>query len=320
MKRQESVFFIIGIVFTAAVLVSMAIVGTGGVQAQISVNPTSTFTLVPPTSTFTPVPPTSTFTPVPPTSTFTPVPPTPTFTPAPPNQPPAADSGGPYLVAAGSTIPLDGSGDDPDEDTLTYAWSSTQPGSSFDDATLEDPTYTAGDEAGIFELTLTVTDPGGLPGSDTTSVVVYDPEDGFVTGGGWIDSPAGAYITNSALTGKATFGFVSKYKKGAVKPSGNTEFQFQAADLNFHSDSYDWLVVNQSSYRAQFKGTGTINGQSSQNGDYKFQLWATDGAPDKFRIKIWWETAGGVETVVYDNGVDQTIGGGSIVVHTGKKK
>jgi hypothetical protein len=42
------------------------------------------------------------------------------------------------------------------------------------------------------------------------------------------------------------------------------------------------------------------------------------GNPGTFRIKIWTETAG-VETVVYDNGTDQAISGGSIVVHTGKK-
>ena len=115
-------------------------------------------------------------------------------------------------------------------------------------------------------------------------------------------------------TGKASFGFVSKYKKGASVPEGNTEFVFRAAGLNFHSSSYDWLVVTGSNY-AKFKGTGTINGA----GDYKFKLWAGDGDPDTFRIKIWEEDALGSETVIYDNGMDQAIGGGSIVVHTSKK-
>lgn len=47
-------------------------------------------------------------------------------------------------------------------------------------------------------------------------------------------------------------------------------------------------------------------------------LWATDDTLDTFRIKIWYEDAGG-EHIVYDNGVTQEIGGGSIVIHTGKK-
>jgi hypothetical protein len=44
-------------------------------------------------------------------------------------------------------------------------------------------------------------------------------------------------------------------------------------------------------------------------------IWAGDGTPDTFRIKIWWED-NGTEVVVYDNGAAQAIGGGSIVIHT----
>lgn len=53
---------------------------------------------------------------------------------------------------------------------------------------------------------------GGVGQSVYQFVVMYDPAGGFVTGGGWITSPAGAYAANPALTGKATFGFESKYK------------------------------------------------------------------------------------------------------------
>ena len=35
-----------------------------------------------------------------------------------------------------------------------------------------------------------------------------------------------------------------------------------------------------------------------------------------FRIKIWYEE--GAEVVVYDNGFDQAIGGGNIVIHKSK--
>jgi hypothetical protein len=145
-------------------------------------------------------------------------------------------------------------------------------------------------------------------------LVVYDPDGGFVTGGGWIDSPAGAYAPDPSLSGVASFGFVSKYKKGANTPTGNTEFQFKAGDLNFHSDSYEWLVVNQGGTNAQFKGSGTINGA----GGYKFMLWAGDKDPDTFRIKIW--VGEEEDDPVYDNGSDQRIGGGSIVIHKGKGK
>ncbi|MGR3319474.1 MAG: hypothetical protein ACUZ8O_13480 [Candidatus Anammoxibacter sp.] len=130
------------------------------------------------------------------------------------------------------------------------------------------------------------------------------------------NSPAGAYAADPLAAGKANFGFVSKYKKGAAVPTGQSEFNFKNGDLDFHSSEYDWLVVTGNNY-AKYKGTGTINGV----GAYKFMIWAGDntdvGKPDTFRIKIWEEDALGDETVTYDNGTDQAIGGGNIVVHTG---
>ncbi|MFC1976878.1 hypothetical protein ACFLWS_01215 [Chloroflexota bacterium] len=43
-------------------------------------------------------------------------------------------------------------------------------------------------------------------------------------------------------------------------------------------------------------------------------LWPGDGGLDTCRTKIWWEDGSG-EHVVCDNGVDQAVGGGSIVIH-----
>jgi len=180
-------------------------------------------------------------------------------------------------------------------------------------------TYTA---AGVYTIRLSITDDDGGTGTSEAAeyVVIYDPSGGFVTGGGWINSPSGAYPADPSLTGRANFGFVSKYKKGATVPTGNTEFQFQVANLNFHSESYDWLVI--AGAKAQYKGTGAINGA----GSYGFMLTAIDGqingggGVDKFRIKIWDKAT---DTIIYDNMLsasdDSTpttvIGGGSIVIH-----
>ena len=89
-------------------------------------------------------------------------------------------------------------------------------------------------------------------------------------------------------------------------PDGNTEFQNKAGDLNFKSTSYDWLVV--AGMKTQFKGVGTINGA----GTYGFMLTATDGSSDVFRIKIWDVLT---DAVFYDNGSQQPLGGGGIVIH-----
>ena len=173
-------------------------------------------------------------------------------------------------------------------------------------------TYT---EAGVYTLELALCDAAGECDQLTYQyLIVYDPNGGFVTGGGWIDSPAGAYRPDPSLIGKATFGFVSKYKKGADVPEGNTEFQFKAGGLNFHSTHYKWLVVTGSNF-AKFMGKGTINGEGINGDLYRFQIWAGDNTPDTFRIKIWWEDTEG-EHIVYDNGMNQAIGGGSIVIHT----
>jgi hypothetical protein len=171
---------------------------------------------------------------------------------------------------------------------------------------------------GVYVVSVTISDKDGGSGSAQASeyVVIYDPDGGFVTGGGWIWSEVGWCELDEACAsaeGKANFGFVSRYKKGAIVPTGNTEFNFKAGNLNFHSSSYDWLVVTGND-SAKFKGSGTINGE----GEYRFMLWAGDGDSDTFRIRIWEEDQLGNETDIYDNGFDQEIGGGSIVVHTKK--
>ncbi|MBE7500480.1 MAG: right-handed parallel beta-helix repeat-containing protein [Verrucomicrobiales bacterium] len=206
--------------------------------------------------------------------------------------------------------------------TATFHWSDGSP----DTVTTAEPDGSCMAQhvyasPGVYRVTVTAENAcGDVDIAVHEFVVVYDPEGGFVTGGGWINSPAGAYAADPSLTGKANFGFVAKYQPGANVPSGNTEFQFKAGDLNFKSTSYDWLVV--AGAKAKFKGRGTVNGA----GDYAFQLTATDGqvngggGTDRFRIKIWDQSGGGV---IYDNQpgdadtADATtaLGGGSIVVH-----
>lgn len=228
-------------------------------------------------------------------------------------------------VAVETPITVSASYSDPGDDTLTTTidWGDEQETSATGYSIEESHGYSV---AGVYIITLTVTDGKAIVETSYQYVVVYDPDGGFVTGGGWINSPEGAYKEDDTLTGKANFGFVSKYKKGATVPTGNTEFQFKAGDLNFHSSSYEWLVI--ANDKAKYKGTGTING----DGEYKFMISAIDGdlkdvnGIDQFRIKIWTEDEESVETVIYDNGEDTdgdekltALGGGNIVIHTSKR-
>lgn len=230
-------------------------------------------------------------------------------------------------VPLGTPVQLSGAyGDAGSNDTHTASidWgdgSSSTPSASAG-AVTDSHTYGA---AGIYTVCLTVTDDDN--GADTECagnyVVVYDPDAGFVTGGGWIDVPAGSYPADPSASGPGRFGFVSKYQKGASTPVGNTEFQFQAGGVNFHSSSYDWLVI--AGAKAMYKGSGTVNGESG----YAFLISAIDGAQsggggvDKFRIKIWDVDT---DTVVFDNQIGAAddaaattaITKGSIVIHTKK--
>lgn len=231
----------------------------------------------------------------------------------------------------GTEITFTASFSDPDiSDTHTAIWEwgdsftsdgtvdeSNRLGTVTDSHTYENP--------GVYTLKLTVADNYYAEDIETYSyVVVYDPDGGFVTGGGWIWSPEGACqydVCTEDTTGKANFGFVSKYKRNATVPTGETEFNFKAGDLNFHSEIYHWLVV--AGAKAMYKGDGTINNE----GNYGFMLKAIDEdlTPstdvDLFRIKIW--DKDNSDAIVYDNqmGEDEDtdltteIGGGNIKIH-----
>jgi hypothetical protein len=150
-------------------------------------------------------------------------------------------------------------------------------------------------------------------------MAVNQPDGAWVTGGGWFDSPPGALVQMPESSGKASFGFVSRFQSGATVPIGSTRFQLNAGDLNFQSTSYDSLVI--SGNKAQYTGVGTING----SGSYRFTLTAIDGdlasgdGQDKIRLRIWSDSTG----LIYDNqfnapdSADPTTvpGGGSIVIH-----
>jgi hypothetical protein len=184
-------------------------------------------------------------------------------------------------------------------------------------------TYTV---PGVFTITLTVTDSkGGGSGTSTFQyAVVYDPSS-YASGGGWITSPAGAYIATPTLTGNAFFGFAATYLPGLKTPLGSSVFVFPAANLTLRSTSFDWLVVTPT--ETFLHGTGTVNG----TGSFGFFVAATD--PDAsasgimdLRVKIWNTSTGEATGVVYDTqaGAAYTVLpstplGGGVVLHGNAK-
>ncbi len=157
--------------------------------------------------------------------------------------------------------------------------------------------YTA---AGIYPVTLTVMDEWGNEDSATAEVVVFDPNAGFVVGGGWYTSPAGSLVGTPSWKGKATFGLSVRYGSGMTVPTGNFDFNLAGAPFKAYATGFDWLVV--SGDTARFAGTATVNGMDG----YTFLVTVTDGGkkPDTIRVVI--RDSGGA--LVYDGGT-QTVKG-----------
>ena len=84
---------------------------------------------------------------------------------------PVADAGGPYTVASGGTITLNGSatGTDP----LTFAWATPAQG-SLSDPSIANPVFTAPTLAGPVDLSLTVSNSAGS--STATTTVTVNPD------------------------------------------------------------------------------------------------------------------------------------------------
>jgi hypothetical protein len=163
---------------------------------------------------------------------------------------------------------------------------------------------------GIYDLLIRAIDSkGNLSDPVSTVLVSYDPLGSFIANNSWINSPEGALTNDASLTGKLAFYITAKYLKNASVPTGDLEFYFKEADMSFYSNNYNWLVVSQDGKGAQLKGSGTINGK----GNYQFMLYAADGTPDTFHIKIWFEE-NGENNIIYDNGTDQPIDGGNIII------
>jgi PKD repeat protein len=135
--------------------------------------------------------------------------------------------------------------------------------------------------AGVYTVTLTVTNPTDSHSTTQTYQFVSAYEvtsSGRLAGAKEFSSPAGAYATNTSLTGPVSFGLGYKYQGGI--PTGDKQFMvsFSAANLNFNATSVSSLVISGST--ATLEGSGTING----SGTYNFTVVGVDNG--NIRVQI----------------------------------
>ena len=216
---------------------------------------------------------------------------------------------------------------------LTYSWTTTCPETTIDEPTTSNPTLrvAAGANPMNCQVDVIVCD---LPGGCSTmecNVTIVDPEAGSVTGGGTIQSPAGAYAEDLTggtrkRAGKASFSIDSKYGK-KPKPEGIFKFNV-GTGLAFESNSYQWLVI--SGNCAKIKGSGLVQGKENE---FDFILTLCDNGQgkksstrDTFRLKIWKESEVNEKEsevqVLYDNLLSSNnewdglpITGGNVKLH-----
>ena len=187
---------------------------------------------------------------------------------------------------------------------------------------------------------------GGTEGCSTKTADLYahvfDPTAGFVTGGGWSDSPASSAYELMQEGGRAYWGFAAKYRKGDQdQVQGETLLLLEAGSLAFRSTGVEDGTLVITGNRAYYRGHGSLAYLDASRGvvtdprRFGYLVAATDGrlgesaGPDMLRIKIWEvNDDGGEGAVVYDSqascpegNVDENapacdaIAKGSIVIH-----
>ena len=179
---------------------------------------------------------------------------------------------------------------DPDSETHTVTW-------DFGDGTTAETSTGAATHVyqapGVYSVPVTVTDGHGAFDQDVFEfVVVYDPDGGHVTGGGWF----------LAEGEDANFGLTARYHQDTAKGQVNAVVD----GVHLHSEGLAWLVITPES-TAHLSGGATLDGATG----FEFRVDVSDGTSgDAIRIRVW---DVGTGELVLDVGGD--LAGGQIKIH-----
>lgn len=113
--------------------------------------------------------------------------------------------------------------------------------------------------SGLYSVTITMTDECEVSKFVYHSIIVMDNLRGKVSGGGWFDSPEGAYIMKLRAAGKATFAFAASNTSKKDRPEGYVVFNFNEGNMKFRSTHMEWMHVEEET--AIMQAAGRLNGK-----------------------------------------------------------
>ena len=157
-------------------------------------------------------------------------------------------------------------------------------------------------------------------------IVIYDPNAGFVTGGGYITHTGSMTPAGTGRQGQLRIrrqvqeGRLAPRRRDRVPVQGlQHQLPLDVARLAHREEHHQWPERRRP--EGVVPGFGTING----TGDYRFQVTLIDkGNTDYFRIKIWNATTGvplrqhagqvdGIDPSIVP--ANTLISGGNLVIH-----
>jgi uncharacterized repeat protein (TIGR01451 family) len=205
-------------------------------------------------------------------------------------------------LRAGTAATASSTAADPDGNLSTGTWiwgdgSSPSPATISGGTATGTHTYAA---AGFYTVTLTVTDSAGLTAQSHSTVTVSNPAAGYLTGAGFINSPASSLTAKPTLGGTATITQLSARHAadGTMGLSTNTfKLSYSTGSFTFNSTSMQWMVVSGNTVWLKGEGWSTVNGVTEAA---SFLVAGFDVATgyDKARVKIQSKATG---QVIYDN-------------------
>jgi hypothetical protein len=228
----------------------------------------------------------------------------------------------------------------------TFAWQITDPdGNAYTAFTGQGTSSISVDwpaEPEAYKMSVTYSGHEGCPSQTSVLYIhVYAPAAGFVTGGGWSDSPTHPDYELMQQGGRAYWGFGAKYRdKDSDRVQGTLLLVLESGTSVFCSTALEEGSLVIADGRAYFRGTGTLTyrgsgGLETDGRRFAYLVSAVDGQgekpkeEDKLRLRIWViNEDGSPGETVYDNQVGcpsanldhhaeacAAIDKGSIVIH-----